>query len=268
MYSPQVRYSAVTKDTGDFPERHHAGHFEHVAHMKVFDNKSPTFRIPAKICIVKPVAEDADSSGLGGRKINASDPASEKEDNCSKLLKQVKVDLHLSDSEDDSGRESSPGSSVKKRMKSRGKKEEKRKEVQPRTRPERGEDAEWVKAKGKVEQFLDFPGAMAFRNHIEGNRPSQIPPGGSNGQELCYIPAAVPNTRHNAVFLRGNETAVQELQLKLRYQEGKGLRTVDSAHQQNIETGTADGDPQTQDTSISLPGNSVPGLGKGTQPVQ
>ncbi|XP_075066599.1 uncharacterized protein LOC142153169 isoform X2 [Mixophyes fleayi] len=188
--------------------------------MKMFDSKSPKFRIPVKISFVNLLDEEPDSPGLGDKKISVSDQehiAFGKQEDCSKFLKQVKVDLQLSDSEDNNGPESSNGSSasVKKRNKNRRRKEETTKEkmIPPQIDPDAEEDTEWVKAKGKVEEFLDFPGAIAFRSQKEATRSSQITTAVSNGQLPECDSAPIPNTRHNAIFLRDNEKAKRGLQL-------------------------------------------------------
>ncbi|XP_073423466.1 uncharacterized protein [Dendrobates tinctorius] len=200
-----------------------AGHFEHVAHMTVIDGDSPTLRIPAKIALW--TVEEADPTGLREKKINASDPAREV-DICSKLMEQVQQDVHLIDGKERNRPENSTTSrsSTKTRKNSRGRREEN----VNRTQKDDQEDVEWTKAKEKVEVFLDFPGfvaAMEYRNQSKAHGSSERSSknGGRRGQ-----PDSIPNTRHNANFLRDHEKAAEAILLNSRSQKNKRPQAVDS----------------------------------------
>ncbi|XP_056409722.1 uncharacterized protein LOC130332584 isoform X3 [Hyla sarda] len=206
-------------------QSHRAGHYAHVAHMNLFENESPMFRIPAKICFLKLSPEEAEPPGLRDKKINASDQA-EESDICSKLIEQVKLDMRLSDGEDKSRPKSSTisCSSAKERGKSKGRREGNKN----KTRNDDDEDGEWAKAKGKVEEFLDFPGvmaAMAYRSQVKSNGSSQI--SSRNGGGLSS-PDPIPNTRHNAIFLRDHENATEAVLRNPQYQKSKQPPAVDS----------------------------------------
>ncbi|XP_066446936.1 uncharacterized protein [Eleutherodactylus coqui] len=201
-----------------------AGHFEHVALMNTFDNDSPRFRISAKISFVKLSAEEGDPSGLGDEKINASDPTWDS-DICSKLIEQVKLDVRLRDSEGKSEPENSTTS--RERRMSKGQREE----HTNKTQAWKDEGVEWAKAKGKVEEFLDFPGlmaAMAYRNQVKGDTFSQSSSRNSGGLVSHSQPDTIPNTRHNAIFLRDHQKIAEAILLKPHYQKVKLPQAVDS----------------------------------------
>ncbi|KAG9467010.1 hypothetical protein GDO78_015774 [Eleutherodactylus coqui] len=158
MFPPHPEYSSGLREAPDLPESRCAGHFEHVALMNTFDNDSPRFRISAKISFVKLSAEEADPSGLGDEKINASDPT-------------------------------------------------------------------WV------EEFLDFPGlmaAMAYRNQVKGDKFSQSSSRNGGGLVSHSQPDTIPNTRHNAIFLRDHQKIAEAILLKPHYQKVKLPQAVDS----------------------------------------
>ncbi|XP_077123028.1 uncharacterized protein LOC143777020 [Ranitomeya variabilis] len=210
MQSPHTDFPSVLSQDQDLPQSHRAGHFEHVAHMNVIDSESPRFRIPAKISFLKLSVEEADPAGLREKKINASAPAVEV-DICSKLLEQVKKDVHLSDGKERNGPENSTTScsSAKERRNSKGRREEN----VNRTQKSDQEDVEWAKAKEKVEVFLDFPGSVAAMEHrnqskAHGSSENSSKNGGGRGQ-----PDSIPNTRHNANFLRNHEKATEAILL-------------------------------------------------------
>ncbi|XP_075131996.1 uncharacterized protein LOC142204580 [Leptodactylus fuscus] len=216
MVPPPDEYSPVLRETQNFPESHRAGHFQLVAHMNMFDNESWTFRIPVKISL-KLSVEDTDRAGLGDKKINASDPARES-DVCSKLIEQVKRDVHLSDGEEKSRQKSSTSS----RSSTKEKRKERREEDTNIMQVQKDKDVEWAKAKVKVEEFLDFPGvmaAMAYRN--QGKAKGSSKNASNSGGELASRCQAdpIPNTKHNAIFLRDHEKAAEAILLNPQYQK-------------------------------------------------
>ncbi|XP_075715912.1 uncharacterized protein LOC142750820 [Rhinoderma darwinii] len=237
MLPPHTEYSPVLREAQHFPENQRAGHFEHVAHMNMFDSESPTFRIPAKISFVKLSDGEAESSGLGEKKINVSDSdlASRERDICSKLIKQVKLDVRLSDGEDHGGIESyaTARSSEKERRKSRGRREENGNK--PQVQKDVDEDRDWAGAKGKVEEFLDFPGvmsAMAIRNQSKVNGSSQSSPRNGGGLLSQGQANTIPNTRHNAIFLRDHEEAAEVILLNQKVKQPQSL----DSHQSTTES--------------------------------
>ncbi|XP_040291716.1 uncharacterized protein LOC121003851 [Bufo bufo] len=226
MLPPPTEFSPEAQN---LPKSHHAGHFEHVAHMNVFDSESPIFRIPAKISFVKLSTKEADPSGLRDKKAIASDLTRES-DFCSKLIEQVKLDMRLNDREDKSGPENSTTScsSAKEKRKSREKREENANKIQGQK--DDNDDAEWAKAKGKVEEFLDFPGvfaAIAFRDETKAKQPSQSS-ARNDGPVSQYQPNTIPNTRHNAIFLRDYEKAAEAILWNPSYQKGDQPQVMDS----------------------------------------
>ncbi|KAM4035411.1 uncharacterized protein ACNLHF_014516 isoform 2-T3 [Anomaloglossus baeobatrachus] len=221
MFSPH-EHPPDLREEQDVPERQRAGHFEHVAHMNMFSSETPTFRIPAKISFLKLSVEEEDPAGLGDKKINASDPAREV-DICSKLIDQVKLDVHLIDGGDRDGPETSPtsGSSAKERRSSKGSQED-----------NVDEDVEWAKAKGKVEKFLDFPGVIAaleYRKQSKAPGSAQSPSNNGRGPVSPGHTDSMLNTRHNAVFLRDNEKAAEAALMTAHYQKSNRPRATDSA---------------------------------------
>ncbi|XP_073505509.1 uncharacterized protein [Phyllobates terribilis] len=229
--------SAITEAAGHLappitmiwrPPSHRAGHFEHVAHMNMFHSESPIFRIPAKISFVKLSVEEADPAGFREKKINASDPGREM-DICSKLIEQVKQDVHLSDEKDKNGPENSPTSRSSAKEKRNGK--GRREENVNRPQNDDHEDVEWAKAKEKIEEFLDFPGfmaAMECRNQSKAHGSSQSSSKNGGGRVTRGEPDSIPNTRHNANFSRDHEKAAKVVPVNCRCQKNKRPQTVDS----------------------------------------
>ncbi|XP_069618360.1 pre-mRNA-splicing factor 38B-like [Ranitomeya imitator] len=147
-------------------------------------------------------------------------------DICSKLLEQVKQDVHLSDGKERNGPENSTTSrsSAKERRNNKGRREEN----VNRTQKGDQEDVEWAKAKEKVEVFLDFPGSVAAMEHrnqskAHGSSESSSKNGGGRGQ-----PDSIPNTRLNANFLRDHEKATEAVLLSSRSQRSKRPQALDS----------------------------------------
>lgn len=102
------------------------------------------------------------------------------------------------------------------------------------------DNAEWYKAIKRVEDFLDFPAvisAMNFRNKTESPMFSQISPTSSNQQMACKeANVPIPNTRHNAVFLRDNPKAAQVI-LTSPYHNGEYLRTENKSERNEDHKG-------------------------------
>ncbi|XP_069807969.1 splicing regulatory glutamine/lysine-rich protein 1-like isoform X2 [Dendropsophus ebraccatus] len=197
--------------------------------MNMFDSESPPFRIPAKICFVKfppeeaVPPEEAALPGLGDKKINVSDQARES-DICSKLIEQVKRDVNISDGEEES---TDSRSLAKDRGKSKGRREENMSKMQ--SRKDGDEQKEWAKAKEKVEEFLDFPGvmaAMAYRNQEKSKGSSRNSSRNGGGLASRGEPEPIPNTRHNAIFLRDHEKAAEAV--RRNPQKSKQPSAVDS----------------------------------------
>ncbi|XP_040190487.1 uncharacterized protein LOC120922018 isoform X2 [Rana temporaria] len=223
-----IENSPILKPQEHFPEGYRAGHFEHVTQMNMLDDMSRVFRIPPKICLVKISAkEDPESSGLGDTNFKVPDPAdsaSFKNDRCCKLLNIVRQDLQLSDIED-SKPENTENPSSKKTSKKKSENYQQKAKIKEDSNYD---DAEWYKAIKRVEEFLDFPAvisAMNFRNKTESQMFSQISPTSNNRQMACKeANVPIPNTRHNAVFLRDNPKAAQVI-LTSPYHNGEYLRT-------------------------------------------
>ncbi|XP_018431941.1 PREDICTED: uncharacterized protein LOC108804613 [Nanorana parkeri] len=166
---------------------------------------------------------------LGDKNFKVPDPAdsaSFKNGNGCKLLYIVRRDLQLSDSEDSESENAARPSSKKTSKKER---EECREKEKTKEDHENEDSAEWAKARKKVEEFLDFPAlisAMNFRNKTESSMFSQNSSTSSRQQMACREAAPIPNTRHNAVFLRDNPKAAQVI-LASPYHNGEDLRTQD-----------------------------------------
>ncbi|XP_066446940.1 uncharacterized protein [Eleutherodactylus coqui] len=82
-----------------------------------------------------------------------------------------------------------------------------------------------------VEEFLDFPGlmaAMAYRNQVKGDTFSQSSSRNSGGLVSHSQPDTIPNTRHNAIFLRDHQKIAEAILLKPHYQKVKLPQAVDS----------------------------------------
>ncbi|XP_077325191.1 uncharacterized protein LOC143960443 [Lithobates pipiens] len=230
----------ILKPQEHFPEGYRASHFEHVAQMSMFDDMSRLFRIPPKICLFKISAkEDPESSGLGDKNFKVPDPAdsaSFKNDSCCKLLNIVRQDLQLSDNED-----SKPENTENPSSKKTSKKESKNDQGKAKIKEDSNDDnAEWYKARKRVEEFLDFPAvisAMNFRNKTESPMFSQISPTSSNQQMACKeANVPIPNTRHNAVFLRDNPKAAQVILTSPHY-NGEYLRTENKSERNEDHKG-------------------------------
>ncbi|XP_068129058.1 uncharacterized protein [Hyperolius riggenbachi] len=221
--SPTAEDQAVLTPTQPvFPARHGAGHFEHVAQMNMIDAELLFLRIQPKIRLVNLAAEEQNppsaapadhEARLDGNKINVSDPASSKKDEGFKLLSIVRQDLQMSDVEDSELETPKNTSSEKPRKDRRKSPRQKLEKGKARDNSDKENDEDWAKARQKVEQFLDFPAlmsALAFRTQTESHGSSPISPTASNGPVASSEAVALlPNTRHNAIFLRDNQEAAR-----------------------------------------------------------
>ncbi|XP_072006647.1 uncharacterized protein [Engystomops pustulosus] len=251
--------------------------------MNMFDSESPAFRIPVKVWSMKVSDKDADPAGVvqdegnkktapknkengtagleDNRKNHSSDPARES-DVCKKLLEQVKQDVRLSDGEDRSGAEASTTSSysTKDKRKSKGRREEKTRE-----KKDEGEGGEWTKAKAKVEEFLDFPGVMAavaYRNEAKSKKSSRSSTRKEGGEVSRGQPVPLPNTRHNALFLRDHVKAAEALLLN---PQGQKDRTPPPVDPQRPATKSRDRGAKGAKKSTSLVDSMVPETSGGTE---
>ncbi|KAE8613099.1 hypothetical protein XENTR_v10007565 [Xenopus tropicalis] len=185
-------------DSPDISELGAAGHFEHIAHMNVFESHLWPLRIPVKMCPLGPGSTNQGRGDTGAEE----DPASGTEDNTSLLLDQVKQDVLQIKGH--SGEENQPITSPMRKNVS----EKKKKSGRTQT-PDNGEREGWERAKGMVEEFLDFPAMISSLSYRKRTEPNARPfwtnsVMGDDQTEQCE-PPPLPNTRHNALFLRDCE---------------------------------------------------------------
>ncbi|XP_053572238.1 uncharacterized protein LOC128662479 [Bombina bombina] len=202
-----------------------AGQFEHVAHMNVFESSSMQLSIPVKLCPVKMPFEDTKcmKTGFGENTKchvnNAEHKKHKKKNDASKILDEVKLDLRLSECFESAESEDEEFSHERTKAKTsatrRGRKQLPENQREPRL-PYMQEDAdkeEWRRAQRTIEEFLDLPATVsgfAFRKPQESITCKSTP--AAQNDHLPQNPAAIPNTRHNAIFLRGLSKVSQHCQ--------------------------------------------------------
>ncbi|KAM4678022.1 uncharacterized protein O3C94_010030 [Discoglossus pictus] len=237
-----------------------AGQFEHVAHMNVFDGQLRPLSVPVKFYHVKLPFEDTEfiKQGFGEdnkSRVKEQEEEPKKKDEISKILDQVKLDLQMrarfdrSDSEDEEYSRSSPKKTFNTLSNGRGKNQssEKHKKIKLPESPE-NEEEEWQRAQEQVEQFLDFPAfisGMEFRNLRES---CNINPMVANDHMVQSDMAPIPNTRHNALFLRELDKPLQKFH---QIQQNSDVDTFNSSGQ--WLTCPQDNDSQITNTSARLP---------------
>ncbi|XP_041441736.1 uncharacterized protein LOC108710713 [Xenopus laevis] len=200
-------------DSPDIPELARARHFEHIAHMNVFDSHLWPLRIPVKLWPLGPRSTKPGShlsvpDAGPANKGDDEDSASGREDNVSLLLDQVRRDLQqMKGQSEEEEEENWPITSPRRETatKSGRKNAPERKKKSGRTQnPDNREEEGWERAKGTVEEFLDFPGIISALSHRKRTEPNAIWTKASiqSDQTEKREPASIPNTRHNALFLR------------------------------------------------------------------
>ncbi|XP_072256226.1 uncharacterized protein [Pyxicephalus adspersus] len=232
-----INNSSIFKPQQDFPKGHRAGHFEHVAQMNMFEDISTFLQIPPKIRLVKvPAEEDSEPPGLGDKNFKVLDPAdsaSSNNDDCFKLFNLVRRDLQLSDSDDCKSENTAKFSSKKTRN---IEKEDNQKRMMTEEVPN-NEDEEWARARQRVEEFLDFPAvisAMNLRNKAESMF-SQMSCTSTSQKTTWKEAVSIPNTRHNAIFLRDNPKAAQVILMSQYDNSANGRPEIKTEHKQDLK---------------------------------
>ncbi|XP_072256225.1 uncharacterized protein [Pyxicephalus adspersus] len=251
-----INNSSIFKPQQDFPKGHRAGHFEHVAQMNMFEDISTFLQIPPKIRLVKvPAEEDSEPpvgtydrmmlkilvnalqfGRLGDKNFKVLDPAdsaSSNNDDCFKLFNLVRRDLQLSDSDDCKSENTAKFSSKKTRN---IEKEDNQKRMMTEEVPN-NEDEEWARARQRVEEFLDFPAvisAMNLRNKAESMF-SQMSCTSTSQKTTWKEAVSIPNTRHNAIFLRDNPKAAQVILMSQYDNSANGRPEIKTEHKQDLK---------------------------------